>query len=121
MAKARRKIKLLHAVSEVEPFVTTGGMGQVAGALAKAIAAGNADIDVRVIAPLYMSFRSRWELEMKHLGEVTVKLAWRELYCGIFELKRDGVTYYFVDNRHYFVQRAFVLHIERKNKALPCI
>ena len=102
MSRARKKLKLLHAVSEVEPFVTTGGMGQVAGALAKSIAADNEDIDVRVVAPMYMAFRTKWEPEMKHLGEVTVKLAWRELYCGIFELKRDGVTYYFVDNRHYF-------------------
>ena len=23
-------------------------------------------------------------------------------YCGVFELKRDGVTYWFVDNEYYF-------------------
>jgi len=97
-----KKLKLLQTVSEVDPFVTTGGMGQVAGALTKAIAESYKDIDVRVIAPLYMGFRARWEPEMKFIGEVNVRLAWRELYCGVFELKRDGITFYFVDNRHYF-------------------
>ena len=102
MGKVRKKLKLLHAVSEVDPFITTGGMGQVAGALTKAIAAGYPEIDVRVVAPLYKGFRTKWETELKFLGEITVKLAWRELYCGVFELKRDGITFYFVDNRNYF-------------------
>jgi starch synthase len=49
-----------------------------------------------------MSFRAKWEPDMKFLGEANVRLAWRDLYCGVFELKRDNITYYFVDNRHYF-------------------
>ena len=112
MSKVKKKLKLLHAVSEVEPFITTGGMGQVAGALAKAIAAGNEDIDVRVVAPLYMAFRAKWEPEMKFLGEALVRLAWRELYCGVFELKRDGVTFYFIDNRNYFDRNGAYGHFD---------
>ena len=98
----KKKLKLLFTVSEVDPFITTGGMGQVAGALTKTLAGNYSDIDVRVIAPLYMGFRAKWEEDMKFLGEVSVRLAWRELYCGVFELKRDGIIFYFVDNRHYF-------------------
>ena len=102
VTKSSEKIKLLHTVSEVDPFITTGGMGQVAGALTKLLAENYKDIDVRVVAPLYMTFRATWESDMKFLGEVNFRLAWRDVYCGVFELKRDGVTFYFVDNRNYF-------------------
>lgn len=39
---------------------------------------------------------------MKFVGSVEVTLNWRSLYCGVFQTERDGVTYYFIDNEHYF-------------------
>ena len=106
------KLKLLHAASEVDPFITTGGMGQVTGALTKTVAENYPDIDVRVIAPLYMGFRSKWEPSMKFIGEVNVRLSWRKLYCGVFELKQDNVTYYFIDNRQYFDRKEIYGHFD---------
>jgi starch synthase len=100
--KGKKKLKILHAVSEVVPFVATGGMGQVAGAMTRSLAKNNPGLDVRIVAPLYAEFRDRFEPQMKFLGETEVRLAWRTLYCGVFELRQDGVTFYFVDNRHYF-------------------
>jgi len=102
MARSKKKLKVLVAVSEVVPFIATGGMGQVVGALAEAIAENNPDIDVRVVAPLYAQFRDKYIPQMVFLGEADITLAWRTLYCGVYELKQDGVIYYFVDNRHYF-------------------
>ena len=98
----KKKLKLLSAVSEVVPFIATGGMGQVAGALANELAESKQGIDVRVILPLYAAFRTRYESQMKFLGETAVTLAWRSVYCGVFEFRQGGVTYYFVDNRHHF-------------------
>jgi len=98
----KKKLQLLHAVSEVVPFLATGGMGQVAGALTKTLAENNPHLDVRVVTPLYQYFRDKYEPQMTFLGETEVQLAWRTLYCGLYELKLDGVTFYFVDNRHYF-------------------
>ncbi|MCL2588936.1 MAG: glycogen synthase [Oscillospiraceae bacterium] len=94
--------KLLFAVSESVPFIATGGMGQVAGALTAALAERHPDYDVRVVLPLYASFRDRYAADMKFLGQCTVQLAWRQIYCGVFEMTLGGVTYYFVDNRDYF-------------------
>ena len=102
MSKGKGKLKLLGVVSEVVPFIATGGMGQVAGALAASVAGGNSDIDVRIVLPLYSAFRDKYEPQMKFVGETTVKLVWRNVYCGVFSLKQNGVTYYFVDNRDYF-------------------
>ena len=31
-----------------------------------------------------------------------VDLAWRHTYCGLFSMKKDGVTWYFLDNEQYF-------------------
>ena len=95
-------IKLLFAVSEAVPFLSTGGMGQVGSALAGALAEIRPDYDIRVVLPLYGAIRERYESNMKLVGETTVALAWRREHCGVFELSQDGVTYYFVDNRRYF-------------------
>jgi len=102
MPKKKEKLKVLNAVSEVVPFLATGGMGQVAGALASALAETDKELDVRIIAPLYARFRDKYEPQMKFLGSAEVQLAWRTQYCGVYELSQDGVTYYFIDNRYYF-------------------
>ena len=31
-----------------------------------------------------------------------VQLGWRRQYCGVQMLKKDGVLYYFLDNKYYF-------------------
>jgi starch synthase len=100
--KKSKGAKILFAVSEAVPFFATGGMGQVAGALTEALTESAPEADIRVIMPLYADFRGRYEDSMKFIGETTVFLAWRQQYCGVFELDRNGVKYYFVDNRRYF-------------------
>ena len=110
--KGKKKLQVLNAVSEVVPFISTGGMGQVAGALASSLAEHNPHIDVRVVAPLYTEIREKFEQQMKFLGDVYVQLSWRSQYCGIFELQLDSVTYYFVDNRHYFDRRSAYGHFD---------
>jgi starch synthase len=35
-----------------------------------------------------------------------VPLAWRQLYCGIHTLQKDGVTFYFLENDYYFNRNA---------------
>lgn len=98
----KKKMKILHAVSEVVPFIATGGMGQVTGALSSVLAENDKSLDVRVVAPFYAKFRNKYEPQMKFLGTTDVKLAWRTLPCGVYELKHEGVTYYFIDNKRYF-------------------
>ena len=93
--------KILFAGAEAMPFAATGGLGDVLGSLPAALAA-EPDTDVRVIMPLYGQVSDQWRAKMKEEAVFTVQLSWRQLYCGIKSLKKDGVTYYFIDNEYYF-------------------
>ena len=44
-------MKVLFAASEAHPFIKTGGLGDVMGALPKSLI--NLDIDARVVIPKY--------------------------------------------------------------------
>ena len=93
-------MNILFASSEVAPFIKTGGLADVAGSLPQALA--RMGHDVRVILPLHERIGEEWRSQMTYLQNYNVHLAWRTPYCGLFELQKDGVTYYFVDNEYYF-------------------
>ena len=93
-------MKILFATSECVPFVKTGGLADVAGALPKQLKKLGAE--VRVILPLYRDVAPKWREQMEHLTYFYVNLGWRRQYCGIETLKLDGVTFYFIDNEFYY-------------------
>lgn len=95
------KKKILFVGAEVMPFAATGGLGDVLGSLPAALAQ-TGRVDVRVVMPLYGSIAPAWRAQMKEEYITSVRLAWREQYCGIYSLTKDGVTYYFIDNEYYF-------------------
>lgn len=94
------KMKVLMVSAEVEPFAKTGGLGDVVGSLPTAL--NNLDVDTRVIMPLYGKIGPQYKEKMKYLGFIFVDVGWRHQYCGVFSLKKQYVTYYFVDNEFYF-------------------
>lgn len=85
------------------PFAATGGLGDVLGSLPKALKSADPDgVDVRVVMPLYAQVKDEFRKLMKEEYVFTVRLSWREQYCRIMSLERDGVIYYFIDNEYYF-------------------
>ena len=95
--------KILYVGAEAMPFAATGGLGDVLGSLPAAVcAAGEGDIDVRVVIPLYRAVSEQYRSMMTDELSFDIGLAWRQQYCGIKSLKKDGVTYYFIDNEYYF-------------------
>ena len=93
-------MNILYVTSEAVPFCKTGGLADVAGSLPQALAA-NGD-RVSVILPLYERVKNQWGDQLHFERWTFVRLAWRSVYCGLFSLERDGVTWYFVDNEAYF-------------------
>ena len=93
--------KILFIGAEAMPFAATGGLGDVLGSLPQALAK-TPDCDIRVIIPLYSAIKEEWRREMREEAVFTVPLSWRRQYCGVYSLKKDGVTYYFIDNEYYF-------------------
>jgi len=75
-----RKLKVLFASSEVEPFSKTGGLADVAGSLP--IALNKAGVDIRVITPRYRCVR---------ISGDEARLA-------------DRVPVYFIKNKAYFMR-----------------
>ncbi|KUP38511.1 glycogen synthase [Bacillus halotolerans] len=103
-------MKVLFAVSECTPFAKSGGLADVAGALPKVLSRlGN---DVAVIMPKYSQIPDPWKKRMKKTAECTVAVGWRQQYCGIEHLAEDGVNYYFIDNKYYFLRDSLYGHFD---------
>lgn len=93
--------KILFTASEAFPFAVSGGLGDVIGALPKTLAK-NEENDIRVVLPLYGKISEELRQKMTYLRYIFIPVGWRSQYCGIFELKQDGVIWYFIDNEYYF-------------------
>lgn len=96
----RRKLRILFAASEAVPFAKTGGLGDVAGSLPRALK--HAGAKVAVILPKYGSIPGEYQEQMKHVSDFYVPLSWRSVYCGIEKLTYRGLDFYFIDNESYF-------------------
>lgn len=95
------KKTVLFVASEANPFAGTGGLADVIASLPKALAA-KGEYDVRVVIPLYQAVSPAYRATFRFEGNFNVPVAWRNQYCGVFSLKYDGVTFYFIDNEYYF-------------------
>lgn len=93
--------KVLFVGSECYPFIKTGGLADVMGALPKALAGDG--YDVRVIIPKYGCLPQQYKDKMSHVCDF-----WMDLGCtgnhfvGVETFDMDGVTYYFLDDEDYF-------------------
>ncbi len=49
---------------------------------------------------------------MKFITSISVPVAWRRQYCGIFEAKINNVIYYLIDNQYYFKRNGLYGHFD---------
>jgi starch synthase len=98
-------MNVLFASSEAYPFFTSGKLGDMIGSLA--VAMQRLGTSVQVILPLYGDMREEWLGQLRYVTNFNVPVSWRNQYCGLFKLIRQGITYYFLDNEYYFKRQGF--------------
>ena len=93
-------LKVLFVTSECSPFAKTGGLGDVVGALPKALQLRG--LDVRIVMPLYAGMR--WQDFEPLEGVLTVPMWYGAAYSGIrlTPLPGSDVPVYFLEHHHYF-------------------
>ncbi len=103
-------MKVLFATSEAYPFAMSGGLADVSGALPKALR--KRLVGARVIMPMYDTIPQNLRDNMRFITSISVPVAWRRQYCGIFEAKADNVIYYLLDNQYYFKRGSLYGHYD---------
>ncbi len=93
-------MKVLIAASEAHPFIKTGGLGDVIGALPEALK--KLGIDVRVVIPNYRDIKREIKDQLQVIKEFKFKINFKNECCGILQYKYNDVTYYLLDNEYYF-------------------
>lgn len=93
-------MKTLFVAAEGAPFAKTGGLGDVIGALPKSLVK-NGD-EVAVILPYYDVVDQKFGDQAEDLFYFFTNVGWRREYVGMKRIIRDGVSFYFIDNKHYF-------------------
>lgn len=94
--------KILFAASECVPFIKTGGLADVCGALPKEF--DKRYWDIRVVIPNYScipeKFRSQFEYVTHfYMGNGNYI---QNKYVGILKYEYEGILYYLIDNEEYF-------------------
>ena len=103
-------MKVLFVASEAQPFMASGGLADVAGALSQALR--RRLIGCRVVMPMYDTIPQELKDKMTFVTSISVPVAWRRQYCGVFQAKHNGVIYYLIDNQYYFKRDSIYGHYD---------
>jgi len=104
-------LKVLIVSTEVTPFSKSGGLGDVAGSLPKALKAQN--VDVRVVFPKYRTIQKNLLESARYVDSLMVHLSWREQPASIYEIGEEnpvGVPLYMIENDYYFGRDGYYGH-----------
>ena len=92
-------MKIAMACSEANPFVKTGGLADVTYSLSKQLASLGEEF--LIVLPFYNQIRAK-RPELKFEGTILIEMSWRRESTNIYSCERDGIKFYFLENRHYF-------------------
>lgn len=94
--------KILFVASECVPFIKTGGLADVCGALPKEFDKNY--WDVRVVIPDYSCIPEQYRNNFEYATHFYMSSGpyVQDKYVGVLKYEQDGVTYYFIDNQEFF-------------------
>ncbi len=93
-------MKIVMVASEAVPFVKSGGLADVMGALPAYLKKKNSKISL--ILPLYKDIRDRYSDQLTLVTELDVSVNWREQRAAVYSLEQKDMTYLFIENDYYF-------------------
>lgn len=96
--------KVLFVAAEAAPFVKTGGLADVMGALPQEMQ--KLEIEPALVLPKYPAVEKNYGKELKTVYTGRINLAWRNQYIGVEKLLLNGLPVYFIDNEFYFKREA---------------
>ncbi|MGI6373933.1 MAG: glycogen synthase [Patescibacteria group bacterium] len=111
-----KKLKLVHIASEVAPFSKTGGLGDVARSLPKAL--NRLGHEVMIITPLYGKIIDKKKYNLKLISKdidvrlnsvESVKVNYWQGYL------MEGLPVYFIENTEFFSKRKKIYGSDREN------
>ena len=94
--------KILFVASECVPFIKTGGLADVCGALPKEFDKNY--WDVRVVIPDYSCIPEQYRNYFEYVTHFYMSSGpyVQDKYVGVLKYEQDGITYYFIDNQEFF-------------------
>ena len=94
--------KILFVASECVPFIKTGGLADVCGALPKEF--DKKYWDVRVVIPNYSYIPEHFRNQFEYVTHFYLSSGpyVQDRYVGVLKYTFDNVTYYFIDNQEFY-------------------
>ena len=94
--------KILFVASECVPFMKTGGLADVCGALPKEF--DKKYWDVRVVIPNYSCIPEHFRNQFEYVTHFYLSSGpyVQDRYVGVLKYTFDNVTYYFIDNQEFY-------------------
>lgn len=93
------KIKILFVISEVAPFIKSGGLGDVAGSLPKALSVLGAE--VVVVLPMHKNLNREHSPNLRHVDSMEVTMGANSYGFGLY-VTQATVPTYFIANQDFF-------------------
>ena len=94
-------MKIVMVASEARPFCKTGGLADVVYSLSKELAVQGEDVSI--ILPFYDSIRRQLANEkLEKAASFNTHMSWRQQNVDVYQINRDGIKYYLIENRQYF-------------------
>ena len=85
--------------SEANPFVKTGGLGDVVYSLSKELTILGEE--VIIVLPFY-EYIKRKQIDAHYVTAYFVDMSWRHVEVKVYRTYVDGIVYYLIDNPRYF-------------------
>ena len=103
-------MNIIMVASEAVPFVKSGGLADVMGALPKYLKKKNRKVSL--ILPLYGTIKKEYYKNMELVCELHVQMNWRSQRADVYRFEHHGLTFLFVENDYYFSRDGLYGHFD---------